>query len=270
MAGPPTFFHDRIEPWGFVMPGGSIYVTPVDQVHGLSPQVMYEQFWLKEVAHRRKMRGVKAAVGLVVGVALAYRFNLSPPILGLLCGLLIGAADAFWTWREYDATAVWRGKRRGETITGRLLRRRLRRAGYHILDGRAIPGKASIDHLVIGPGGIWVVDNEAWHPETEIARYGDRLFLGEKYGTKTAKALVEVSESLAEVLSRETGIPVTIEPLLAVHGGQLRRSVTAEGLTLLKPRLVARWIKDGPRADFDDAQVEVLARTAARVLRRMS
>jgi Nuclease-related domain len=252
------------------MPGGSIYVTPVDQVHGLSPQVMYEQFWIKEAVQRRKMRAVKAAVGLAVGVALAYRFNLSPPILGLLCALLVAAGDAFLTWREYDATAVWRGRRRGEIITGKLLRRKLRRAGYHILEGRAMPGKASVDHLVIGPGGVWVVDNEAWDPDTEIARYGDRLFLGEKYGTKVAKALVEVSESLAEVLSRESGIPVTIEPLIAVHGGEIRRSVTAEGLTLLKPRLVARWIQQGPRADFDEAQVEVLVRTAARVLRRMS
>ncbi|MDP9849852.1 nuclease-related domain-containing protein [Streptosporangium lutulentum] len=245
-------------------------MTPVDQVHGLSPQVMYEQFWLKEAAQRRKMTGVKAAAGLVVGVALAYRFNLSAPVVGLLFGLLVGAGDMFWNWRTHDATAVWRGKRRGDVITGKLLRRRLRRRGYHILEGRAVPGKASIDHLVIGPGGIWVVDNEAWDPETEIARYGDRLFLGEKYGSKVAKALVEVSESLAEVLSRESGIPVTIEPLLAVHGGVIRRSVTAEGLTLLKPRLVVRWILNGPRAEFDESQVEVLARTAARVLRRMS
>ncbi|MER6827075.1 NERD domain-containing protein [Streptosporangium sp. NPDC000563] len=245
-------------------------MTPVDQVHGLSPQVMYEQFWIKEVVHRRKVRAVKAAAGLVVGVALAYRFGLSPVILGLLGGLLVAGADTYWTWRQYDATAVWRGKRRGETITARLLRRKLRRAGYQILEGRAIPGKASVDHLVIGPGGVWVVDNEAWDPDTEIARYGERLFLGEKYGTKVAKALVEVADSLAEVLSRESGIPVTIEPLIAVHGGEIRRSVTAEGITLLKPRLVSRWILQGPRADFDEAQVEVLARTAARVLRRMS
>ncbi|MEU4829610.1 nuclease-related domain-containing protein [Streptosporangium sp. NPDC023615] len=252
------------------MPGGSIYVTPVDQVHGLSPQVMYEQFWVKEAGERRKMRAVKAVGGLAVGVALAYRFGLSMPVVGLLCGLLVAAGDALWTWRQYDATAVWRGRRRGATVTGKLLRRRLRRAGYQILDGRSVPGKASIDHLVIGPGGVWVVDNESWDPDTEIARYGDRLFFGEKYGTKTAKALVEVSEALAEVLSRESGVPVTIEPLIAVHGGQIRRSVTAEGITLLKPRLVARWIRGGARADLDETQVELLARTAARVLRRMS
>ncbi len=252
------------------MPGGSIYVTSEDPVHGLSPQVMYEQFWRKEADQRWKMRGVKAAGGLVVGLILASRFALpGPAVVGLVTGLLVGAADLFWAWYSYEATAVWRGRRRGETITGKLLRRKLGRRGYRVLDGRAVPGEASIDHLVIGPGGIWVVDNEAWSPDTEIARYGERLFLGEKYGTSVAKALVNASTALAEVLSRESGVPVTIEPLLAVHGGELRRTVTAEGLTLLKPRLVPRWILAGPRMELDEDQVELLARTAARVLRRM-
>ncbi|MEV7010479.1 nuclease-related domain-containing protein [Streptosporangium sp. NPDC051022] len=252
------------------MPGGSIYVTSEDPLHGLSPQVMYEQYWRKEAGQRWKMRGAKAAGGLVVGLVLAYRFAVPSPFLaGLVVGLLVGAADLFWDRYSYESTAVWRGRRRGETITGRLLRRRLGRRGYRVLDGRAVPGEASIDHLVIGPGGIWVVDNEAWSPDTEIARYGERLFFGEKYGTSVAKALVKAADSLAEVLSRESGVPVTIEPLLAVHGGKLRRTVTAEGLTLLKPRLVARWVLAGPRMELDEDQVELLARTAARVLRRM-
>ncbi|GGS78652.1 hypothetical protein GCM10010156_41710 [Planobispora rosea] len=259
------------------MPGGSIYVPDADRLHGLSPQVMYEQFWRKEAKERWKLRGIKAAVGAVAGVALGYRFELPAPVpAGLLLGLVVGVVDAFMAWRSYQATAVWRGRRRGETITGRLLRRKLGRRGYRILGGRAVPGQASADHLVIGPGGVWVVDNESWDPDTEIATYGGRLFLGEKYGSKEAAALVGVATTLAEVLSRESGVPVTIEPLIAVHCGKLvhgadrRRTVTAEGVTLLKPRHVASWILGAPRQELDESQVEVLARTAARVLRRMS
>ncbi|GIH92245.1 nuclease-related domain-containing protein [Planobispora siamensis] len=258
------------------MPGGSIYVPPTDQLNGLSPQVMYEQFWRKEAKQRLKMRGLKAAGGVVAGVVLGYRFGLPGPVaIGLVLGLLVAAADAFLAWRSYDATAVWRGRRRGETVTAKLLKRRLGRHGYRILGGRAVPGQASIDHLVIGPGGVWIVDNEAWDPETEIATYGERLFLGEKYGSKEARALSGVASSLAEVLSRESGVPVTIESLIAVHSGRLvhgrdrRRSVTAEGVTLLAPRHVASWILGAPRQELDESQVEVLSRTAARVLRRM-
>ncbi|MBG0832480.1 NERD domain-containing protein [Planomonospora sp. ID67723] len=257
------------------MPGGSIYVPQTDQLHGLSPQVMYEQFWHKEAKERWKMRGLKAAAGVAVGVALGYRFGLSPVLAGIVLGLLVGVADAVVAWWSYESTAVWRGRRRGETITAKRLRRRLGRRGYRILGGRAVPGQASVDHLVIGPGGVWIVDNESWSPDTEIATYGERLFLGEKYGSKEAAALVGVAGALAEVLGRESGIPVVIEPLVAVHCGKLvhgtdrRRTVTAEGVTLMRPRHLASWILGAPNQELDDSQVEALARTAARVLRRM-
>lgn len=254
------------------MPGGSIYVPPDDKFTGASPQQMYEKFWVEATTARRRARAVKAAVGLVAGIALAVRFSLPGPVLiGLVTAGLVAVGDAVLAWHSHAATAVWRGRRRGEVITRRLLRRRLSRHGYRILDGRAVRDQASIDHLVIGPGGVWIVDNEAWGPETEIAKYGDKLFLGEKYGKPVADGLVNAGRAFAEVLSRESGIPVTIEPLLAVHGGRLPRggTLTAEGLTLLKPRLVARHVLAHSTAALSAEQVELLARTAARELRRL-
>ncbi|WP_394505898.1 nuclease-related domain-containing protein [Nonomuraea sp. JJY05] len=211
-------------------------------------------------------------MGLVIGVALALRFDLSAaaPLFGLLLAGIVAGGDWFLDWRSFHATAVWRGARKGEAITGKLLRRSLGRLGYTVLDGRAIRGQASIDHLVIGPGGLWIIDNESWSPDTEIACYAGRLFFGEKYGSKTAKPLVEASEAFAELLSRETRIPVTITPMLAVHCGLLPKGgiVVAEGLTLLKPRLAAKVIKSSDHVALNAEQIELLARTAARELHR--
>jgi hypothetical protein len=168
---------------------------------------------------------------------------------------------------------VWRGKRRGEVLTGRLLRRGLRRYGYRVMDGRAVPGEASIDHLVIGPGGVWIVDNEAWSPDTYIARYGERLFFDEKYGTSVAKGLIAAASSMAVLLSRETGIEITIAPVLAVHSGKIEArggTISGEGLTVAYPRRAARWIRSQRDADLTPEQIELLSRTAARILRRMS
>jgi hypothetical protein len=256
----------------FAVPGGSIYVQQDEKFTGSSPQWWYEKFWREDAQNRRRSRAVKAAVGFVAGFVLALRLELPYAALyGLLAAGLVAAVDWWLDWRAFRATAVWRGRRRGEVITGRLLRRSLAKHGYQVLDGRAIRDKASIDHLVIGPGGVWVIDNESWSPDTEIATYGGRLFFGEKYGTKVAKPLVAAAEAFAELLTRETGVPVTIAPMLAVHCGMLPRggSLTAEGITLLKPRLVARRIKQTATPQFDDAQVELLARTAARELQRV-
>ncbi|NUS04856.1 MAG: NERD domain-containing protein, partial [Nonomuraea sp.] len=141
----------------------------------------------------------------------------------------------------------------------------------HLLDGRAIRDQASIDHLVIGPTGIWIIDNESWSPDTEIACFNGRLFFSEKYGTKWAKPLVDTAEAFAELLTRETGVEVTIAPMLAVHCGMLPRGgvVVGEGLTLIKPKLVARRIKAAEGVVYTDEQVELIARTAARELQKV-
>ena len=41
--------------------------------------------------------------------------------------------------------------------------RKLERNGYRTLHARAIPGsEAQIDHLVVGPTGVYAVDSEKW------------------------------------------------------------------------------------------------------------
>ncbi|GAA5055908.1 hypothetical protein HNP84_006315 [Thermocatellispora tengchongensis] len=255
------------------MPSGSIYVPQDDKFTGASPQQMYEKFWVEGIPDRRKMRAVKAVVGLAVGIGLAMRFALPQPVLvGIVVGLLVAAADAYWAWHLHESTAVWRGKRRGEVLTGKILRRGLAKQGYQILNGRAVRGQASIDHLVIGPGGVWIVDNEAFGPDVHIEQYGGKLFFGEKYGASMAKGLNDAALALAEVLTERSGVPVTIEPLLAVYGGHLPRGkmVSAEGLTLMRPRLIPKIIRSRATAAFSDEQVELLARTAARELKRLN
>ncbi|MEV6984415.1 nuclease-related domain-containing protein [Sphaerisporangium sp. NPDC051017] len=253
------------------MPNGSIYVPPDDKFKWGSPSVMYELRWRETRSERRRRRNIMAGAGFVLITALAfYRSFPVPFLIGILGGAGVWGVDAFISWRMFEATAVWRGKRSGAVRTGKLLRRGLTKHGYRVLDGRAVPGKASIDHLVIGPGGVWILDNEAWPPDTHIAAYGGKLFFGERSGVTVSKPLVEAAASMADLLSKETGIPIEISPLLVVHGGRVTGpAVSAEGLTLFLPRRASKWILGDAHAELTDEQVEVLARTAARILRRM-
>ncbi|MGA4991717.1 nuclease-related domain-containing protein [Nonomuraea bangladeshensis] len=252
------------------MPGGSIYVQPSDKYTGNSAQWWYEKLWREDAKNRRRSRYVKTGVGFVVGVAVALRFDLSGAsvVVGLLVAALVAAVDWFLDWRAFYATAVWRGAKHGETITARILRRSLGRQGYTVLDGRAVKGEASIDHLIIGPAGVWIVDNESWSPDTDINVYGGRLFFGEKYGSTYASKLVKTAESFGDLLTRETGVQVTISPMLAVHCGLLPRGgvFVAEGLTVLKPRVAPKVIKAVEGRVYTDEQIELLTRTAAKEL----
>ncbi|MCC5579221.1 NERD domain-containing protein [Microtetraspora sp. AC03309] len=253
------------------MPSGSIYVPRDEKFTGASPQNLYVTFWFAGRKSRLWTRGVIGVAGFAAGSLLAARFGWADTLLvGLVVGALAALADFLVAWRSYARTAVWRGQKRGEVRTGRLLRHGLTRHGYHVMDGRAVPGEASIDHLVIGPGGVWIVDNEAWAPDTHIARYGERLFFDEKYGTSVAKGLIGAASALAGLLSRETGIDVTISPVLAVHSGKVEGrggTLVGEGLTVAYPHKVARWMRASPNGSLTAEQVELLSRTAARVLR---
>ena len=78
---------------------------------------------------------------------------------------------------------------------------------------------------------------------------------------------------MAALLTRETGIEVSIAPVLAVHGGKIKGRggvVYGEGLTVAYPTRVARWIRAHGSAEFTEEQIDLLARTAARILRRMT
>ncbi|GAA4075982.1 nuclease-related domain-containing protein [Nonomuraea soli] len=254
------------------MPGGSIYVQRDEKFTGSSAQWYYEKYWHEDAKTRQRARVAKAAAGFVAGFLLALRFDLGLAALyGFALAGVVAAVDWYLSWRSFRSTAVWRGRRRGESITGKLLRRALRRTGHRVLDGRAIRGMASIDHLVIGPGGLWIVDNESWSPDTEIATYGGRLFFGEKYGTSVARPLVETANAFADLLTRETGIKVAISPILAVHCGQLPRGglVAAEGVTVTRPGRVSSLVRRTVTQVLTPQQIEVLARTAARELQRV-
>ncbi|MEW9532165.1 nuclease-related domain-containing protein [Microbispora sp. NPDC049125] len=255
------------------MPNGSIYVPRDEKFTGASPQNLYETFWFAGRKNRLRIRAAIAVAGLVLGNLLGPSLGLDGFATGLALAAVAALTDLVVAWRLHERTAVWRGKRRGEVRTGRLLRWGLRRHGYRVMDGRAVPGEASIDHLVIGPGGVWIVDNEAWAPDVLIARYGERLFFDEKFGTSVAKGLIGAAESMAVRLSQETGIEVTIAPVLAVHSGKIKGwsgTITGEGLTVAYPRKVARWIRSQHDAELSPDQIELLARTAARILRRMT
>lgn len=255
------------------MPGGSIYVQRDEKFTGASPQWYYEKYWHEDARSRQRARAVKAGVAFALVLWLVIRFDLPwPAAFALSAAAIVAAVDWWWAWSTFRATAVWRGRRRGEAITGRLLRRSLRRYGYRVLDGRAIRGQASIDHLVIGPGGLWIVDNESWSPDTEIATYGGRLFFGERFGTSVAKPLAAQASAFAELLAQQTAVPVTIRPMLAVHCGMLPKGgmIAAEGITLAKPALVARLIRAAEPGVLTEEQVELLVRTAARELQRLA
>ena len=103
----------------------------------------------------------RVAVTLGIGAAGGLLGSLLTTRLGLVIGALAAMATS-WGLRfkpSPDAVA-WRQGAAGERRTARLLGP-LERHGWAILHDLAVPGStANLDHLVIGPGGVFVIDSK--------------------------------------------------------------------------------------------------------------
>jgi hypothetical protein len=80
-----------------------------------------------------------------------------------LVGLAVAALVAWrLRFRPSERVTAWRRGADGERRTARLLDR-LTRDGYVVFHDLALPGSpANVDHLVIGPTGVFVIDSKQW------------------------------------------------------------------------------------------------------------
>ena len=127
--------------------------------------------WTRSLPWRVAATVGAGATGVVLGSLLAPRLAL---VLGALAAMAAG-----WELRcrpSPDAVA-WRRGAAGERRTARLLEP-LERHGWAVLHDLAIPGsRATLDHLVIGAGGVFVIDSKQYRGRLRLDPTG-RLWHG--------------------------------------------------------------------------------------------
>jgi hypothetical protein len=102
-----------------------------------------------------------ATLGIAVGGGVLGR--LVVPRLGLVVGVLAAIAVGWGLrFRPSPDAVAWRRGATGERRTARLLDP-LERQGWVVLHDLAVPGsRANLDHLVIGPGGVFAIDSKQY------------------------------------------------------------------------------------------------------------
>ncbi|MGP4028337.1 nuclease-related domain-containing protein [Actinomadura sp. 3N407] len=243
------------------MIGSSIYLRDRAAFTGGSPQAVYEELWQRGRKGRLRTRAILAGATLVLCGLLVNA------VFGIVMAALVASADTFVHWRLYNASSVWRRGLRGEERTNRLLRHTLERRGYRVLYERTIPQHGQADELVVGPGGVWLMHNEAWHPDAEISQHGGRLFIDGRTQSRLVGALTARADAAADLISQVTEVPVKVTPVLAVHGGKLTRTpFAADGIVFAPPLKLIRWMSRNPSADHSPDEVEAIARAAVHAL----
>jgi hypothetical protein len=211
---------------------------------GGSAQARWRQERAAEWAAWTRSLPWRVAVILAIGVSGGVLGSLLAPRLSLVLGAL-AAVTVGWGLRfkpSPDAVA-WRRGAAGERRTARHLAGP-ERHGWAVLHDLALPGsRANIDHLVIGPGGVFVIDSKLYRGRLQLDPSG-RLWHGRYPLTPTLQAVSFEADQAALVL---TDPDVVVVPIMAVHGTQVPwGKVVTHGVPVVSARRLPSMLRQLP------------------------
>ncbi|HEX8007651.1 MAG TPA: nuclease-related domain-containing protein [Trebonia sp.] len=167
---------------------------------------------------RVRLWRLRALIMLIVGVVFSI---IAGWPTGVTLAILAGIADTIYRSRTVGSVPPRaRGKLdRAQRSTQKQLAR-MHRAGYLAWHARPIPGSMEvIDHLVVGPTGVYAIDSEKWDKKMPIrTRNGKQLWHGpESKKERLEHARWEAGQA-SERLSAALGRDIRVRPAMAVYG----------------------------------------------------
>ena len=138
----------------------------------------------------------------------------------------------------------------------------LQAAGWYVLHDLAWPGrqKANIDHLVVGPGGIFVIDTKNWSGRVEV-----RDGVLRQNGRSRESAVDGVRRAVAAVQSLVPEVP--IQPVLSLHG-DLTMKERAGGVIICSTSTLREMLESRP-AVLEPADVQRIGSVLEPALTRL-
>jgi hypothetical protein len=222
----------------------ALRVRPTVGRPGGSAQATWRRLRAAEWAAWTRTLPWRVALIVSIGVGGGVLGRQLAPRLGLVLGGL-AAVVAGWGLRfkpSLDAVA-WRRRAAGERRTARLLDP-LERHGWAVLHDLALPGsRANLDHLLIGPGGVFVIDSKKYRGRLQLDPTG-RLWHGRYPLAPTLRAVDFEADQAARVL---VDPDVVVVPIVAVHGAQVPGGkVVTQGVPMVAARRLPSMLRSRP------------------------
>jgi hypothetical protein len=244
--------------------GETAPITPTESPRaGGSARATYERRLAAHDARIRKRRPDILAVGgimILAGIALLPQGSTLPFLGGALIfvGIMWTLAELYVKPRDVLA---WRIGAAGEEQIGQTLAM-LEQDGFHVFHDRRRPGgRDNIDHIVVGPPGVIVIETK--HYAGDVRVRGKELFLKGRRATTFVDQVERQAASLRTVLSVEH-----VERVICVVGGQfaLFGSRTVAGIKLTTQADLLAHIRALPVA-LDEREIARLAALIDSTLR---
>jgi len=251
---------------GRVLPARPIQ-DPRSSRPGASAQAAYQRRRQQEL--RAWLHGWWWRVGAVVGAAAGIDLLVGLTVGAWLGSLmaLVAALVAGWRlrFRPSASASAWRRQAAAQRRTASALQP-LEQRGDLVLHDVTLPGwPASLEHLVIGSTGVWVI--QAWH-HSQPSQKHTATSLWQARGA-TADPLPKLrwqAAVFADTLA--SGVLLPVRPLLCVPSGRLADSRSVEDVTVATTRRLVDVIRQG--APLPASDVEQVTTRALELLRPAS
>jgi Nuclease-related domain len=191
---------------------------------------------------------------------------------GLTAAALVAIADTLYRSRT---TSVIPASAMVSSAQRRTKRRLMlvRPYGYVALHARAIPGTGSvIDHLVIGPGGVFALDSERWDRRLPVRTGAAGLLYHGPFGRRERLEHARWEAGQASLLLRAAlHRPVPVKPAMAIYGPTIPWTfANLDGVDVFAGRRLRKYLRRQTRKNranrLDPEQVAVIYNAAAAAL----
>jgi hypothetical protein len=252
--------------------------TPAEELHSFQPRVSgSSRATIAQLRADPRLPGwirraiISTLVMLLAWIWLGWRVGLSLAAVAAILDTIYNSRTMSLIPADVMVSSAQRRTRR------RLFAARL--SGHLAVHARGIPGTDSvIDHLVVGPGGVYALDSERWDRRLPIrtvasgSAAGPVLYHGPfSQKDRLAHARWEAAQA-GRLLSAELGREVQVRPAMVIYGPTVPWGVAnLRGVDVLSGRSVVRYFSrrkrttDGRTLNWEEAG-EIFA-AAQRALR---
>ena len=186
-------------------------------------------------SRRRARRAGRRRALAVAALAGSFAAGLRGP------ALLVAAAAVLVVAAWPSRAGRWAAGAAGERSTARALEG-LEREGYAVLHDVRLRGRRwNLDHVLLGPGGLIVVETKQWRRAVTVHRRWPKV-VEDKVGWQV------------DAVTKAVGQEVAVHGFVCVHGAKVRRRwwTGARNAPIGDARHLRRWLRRLPRTHAAD------------------
>lgn len=250
-------------------------VTPVEDTPNKRPGIGAQRGNLAHLsadprARLWQQRAIAAVIIMVVfSVLVSWRLGLTLAVIAIIADVIYRSRRGYAGKGKARMTGAQRQTRRQLA--------KLKRAGYRAVHASLIPGSDDqIDHLVVGPAGVFAIDSEGWDKRLIVrTKNGRQLWHGPVSKKERLDHARWESERAAEMLTGAVGKPVSVRPAMAVYGPKIPWDVVTirEVDVFSGPRLRKYLRRRARQADvrpLTDSEIEKIYEAANKAFPHLS